>query len=115
MFNKINFKLLLLGVVFFLSGVNTLYIKIYVSSHDYRVGSRPSIYDGYFGFILVFIEMFLAICIISYSLSLNNRLSKIGKVIVDFIIKVFNKVNKKWKYIISQKDINFKNFDFAII
>ena len=96
MFNKINFTFLLLGIIILLFEFNRLYLKIYINTEDYRIGTRPSFfYDGYLGFILISIEIFLTLCIISYSLSLNNKLSKIGKVIIDLMIKVFNKVSKK--------------------
>ena len=76
---KIKHKILAIGLLFSSSTIWMVYQKL--QSDNYRLFSaaHASIYDGYFGFILLFVEFILSISLISYSLNINIKLSTLGE------------------------------------
>jgi len=90
---KIKYKILTIGL-FLLSGIIFMfYQKLLNDNYQLFSAIRASIFDGYFGFILLFVTFILAISLISYSLNINIKLSNLGK----YLVKLFEiiKNNKK--------------------
>ena len=86
---KVNLKLFFIGLLLFLSDVFVIFEKLSHDNFRYYSAIRASLFDGYFGFFIVFVMMLLSVSIISYSLSLNNKLSRVGKYLVDMFSRIY--------------------------
>jgi hypothetical protein len=87
----VNYKIFLVGLLCFFVDIFIVFEKLSHDNFRYYSTIRASLFDGYFGFFITFILMILSLFIISYSLSLDNKFSKIGKYIVDIFKKIYGR------------------------
>lgn len=86
---KTQYKILLSGISLFLATAFVFFQKI--SNNNFRTfsgGGKADMFDGYFGFLLLFIIAILASALISHSLKLNIRLSNLG----EYLVKLFERI-----------------------
>ena len=88
MFNDIKTKPLLIGLSFFI--INLFICCVKFSNLNYNmVENRADLMDDYFGFFILIIFFLLSFSIIAYGISMDNKFSKLGKYVYDFIRKLY--------------------------
>ena len=92
---KIKYKVLLLGLILFFVNMFIIIEKfLYLMSNNISHRVVADINDTFLGYIFFIITFFISIALISYSLLFNNKLSKLGKYIVDLYLKRYGRKDK---------------------
>ena len=92
---KIKYKVLLLGLILFFVNMFIIIEKfLYLMSNNISHRVVADINDTFFGYIFFIITFFISIALISYSLLFNNKLSKLGKYIIDLYLKRYGRKDK---------------------
>ena len=92
---KLKLKPLFTGVLLILFLVSMMVDKFNSDLHKFGA-SKATLYDGYFGYVIIFIFMIVGFSILSYGLGLKLKISEFGQVMYDGVIKLFtNKLGKK--------------------